>query len=32
VPDEVLAPWATAPLSGGDGVVGEVRPAVALTG
>jgi L-asparaginase II len=32
VPAEVLAPWATAPLTGGDGVVGEVRPAVALTG
>jgi L-asparaginase II len=31
VPDEVLAPWATLPLSGGDGVVGQVRPAAVLT-
>ena len=31
VPDEVLAPWATTPLPGGDGVVGEVRPGVALS-
>ena len=30
VPDEVLAPWATTPLPGGDGVVGEVRPAALL--
>ena len=31
VPDAVLAPWASAPLSGGDGVVGEVRAAAVLT-
>jgi L-asparaginase II len=27
VPAEVLAPWLLTPVSGGDGVVGEVRPA-----
>jgi L-asparaginase II len=27
VPDEVLAPWLLTPVPGGDGVVGEVRPA-----
>ena len=31
VPGDVLAAWATAPLTGGDGVVGEVRPAPVLT-
>jgi L-asparaginase II len=30
VPFEVLAPWAVTPLSGGDGVVGEVRAAAPL--
>jgi L-asparaginase II len=30
VPDEVLARWAVTPLSGGDGVVGEVRAATPL--
>jgi L-asparaginase II len=29
---EVLAPWLLTPVSGGDGVVGEVRAALALTG
>ncbi len=28
---DVLAPWATSPLPGGNSVVGEVRPAAALT-
>jgi L-asparaginase II len=31
VADEVLARWAVTPLSGGDGVVGDVRPSPALT-
>jgi L-asparaginase II len=30
VPDQVLAPWAVTPLSGGDGVVGDVREAAFL--
>jgi L-asparaginase II len=30
VPAEVLAPWSLTPLSGGDGVVGEVRPSPLL--
>jgi L-asparaginase II len=30
VADEVLARWAVTPLSGGDGVVGDVRPSPAL--
>jgi L-asparaginase II len=30
VPDGVLAPWAVTPLSGGDGVVGDVRAAASL--
>jgi L-asparaginase II len=32
VDDEVLAPWTTTPVTGGDGVVGEVRPASLLAG
>ncbi|WP_211435508.1 asparaginase [Trujillonella endophytica] len=32
VPPEPLAPWVLTPVSGGDGVVGEVRAAAALTG
>jgi L-asparaginase II len=28
--DDVLAPWLQLPVSGGDGVVGEVRPAASL--
>ncbi|SDN93922.1 asparaginase [Geodermatophilus sp. DSM 45219] len=32
VPAGQLAPWAQTPVPGGDGVVGEVRPAAALTG
>jgi L-asparaginase II len=31
VPDEVLAPWAVTPLSGGDGVVGDVRATASLS-
>ena len=31
VPAEVLARWSLIPLSGGDGVVGQVRPSAALT-
>jgi L-asparaginase II len=31
VPADVLAPWSLTPLSGGDGVVGEVRPSALLT-
>jgi L-asparaginase II len=31
VPDAVLAPWAVTPLSGGDGVVGDVRAAASLS-
>jgi L-asparaginase II len=30
VPAEVLSPWLLAPVSGGDGVVGEVRSAAVL--
>jgi L-asparaginase II len=30
VPAEVLSPWLLAPVTGGDGVVGEVRPAATL--
>ena len=30
VPEEVLAPWSVTPLTGGDGVVGEVRAAAPL--
>jgi L-asparaginase II len=30
VPENVLAPWLQTPVSGGDGVVGEVRPAALL--
>jgi L-asparaginase II len=30
VRDDVLAPWLQLPVSGGDGVVGEVRPAASL--
>ena len=29
-PADVLAPWLLTPVSGGDGVVGEVRPALDL--
>ncbi len=29
---DVLAPWAVLPVTGGDGVVGEVRPSAVLTG
>jgi L-asparaginase II len=32
VPAEVLAPWLQTPVSGGDGVVGDVRAAVSLSG
>ncbi|SNR95977.1 asparaginase [Geodermatophilus pulveris] len=32
VPAGALAPWSTTPVSGGDGVVGEVRPAAVLAG
>ena len=32
VPAEQLGPWSRTPVPGGDGVVGEVRPAVALAG
>ena len=32
VPADVLAPWVVTPVTGGDGVVGEVRAAAALTG
>ena len=32
VPAEQLAPWSLTPVPGGDGVVGEVRPAAALAG
>ena len=32
VPAEQLAPWSLTPVPGGDGVVGEVRPATALAG
>ncbi len=32
VPAEALAPWSRTPVPGGDGVVGEVRPAAALGG
>ena len=32
VPAEQLAPWSLTPVPGGDGVVGEVRPAAALVG
>jgi L-asparaginase II len=32
VPPEVLAPWATPPVTGGEGVVGEVRAAPGLLG
>jgi L-asparaginase II len=32
VPAEQLAPWALTPVSGGEGVVGEVRSAAALRG
>ncbi len=32
VPEDVLAPWSRTPVSGGDGVVGEVRAASALRG
>jgi L-asparaginase II len=32
VPEDVLAPWAVTPLSGGDGVVGDVRAAASLIG
>jgi L-asparaginase II len=32
VPAEQLAPWSLAPVSGGEGVVGEVRAAAALPG
>jgi L-asparaginase II len=31
VPDEVLAPWAVTPLSGGDGMVGNVQAASSLS-
>jgi L-asparaginase II len=31
VSDAVLAPWAATPVSGGDGVVGEIRAASSLT-
>ena len=30
VPADVLAPWLQTPVSGGDGVVGDVRPAAIL--
>jgi L-asparaginase II len=30
VPDEVLAPWLQTPVSGGDGVVGEIRAAASV--
>jgi L-asparaginase II len=30
VDDGVLAPWRTTPVTGGDGVVGEVRPSAVL--
>ena len=32
MPAEQLAPWSLTPVPGGDGVVGEVRPAAALVG
>ena len=32
VPPEVLAPWTLTPVNGGDGVVGQIRPAATLTG
>jgi L-asparaginase II len=32
ISDEMLAPWLRTPVPGGDGVVGEIRAAVALTG
>ena len=32
MPAEQLAPWSLTPVPGGDGVVGEVRPAAALAG
>jgi L-asparaginase II len=32
VPPESLAPWVVTPVTGGDGVVGEVRAAALLTG
>jgi hypothetical protein len=32
VPDAVLARWAVTPLSGGEGVAGEVRAATPLLG
>jgi L-asparaginase II len=32
VPAEVLAPWSLTPVSGGDGVVGQIRAAANLTG
>jgi L-asparaginase II len=31
VPDDLLRRWLLTPVSGGDGVVGEIRPAVSLT-
>jgi hypothetical protein len=31
VPADVLAPWLLTPVSGGDGVVGEVRAAAILS-
>jgi L-asparaginase II len=31
VDSQVLAPWALTPVSGGNGVVGEIRPAAALS-
>ena len=31
VPDDALAPWLLTPVSGGDGVVGQVRPAASLS-
>jgi L-asparaginase II len=31
VPAEVLAPWSLTPVSGGEGVVGEVRPSAVLS-
>ncbi|WP_324278617.1 hypothetical protein [Blastococcus brunescens] len=30
LPDDVLARWLLTPVSGGDGVVGEVRPAAGI--
>ncbi len=32
VPPEAVAPWVVTPVTGGDGVVGEIRAAASLTG